>query len=133
MDVNLSGPAANKSLQSSWQVSTRDAGTLLHGGSTCKVAGDILRTETPFVSHFQNLHFLCENSCSLPKKPVYIYEASTVLTSDSIFSLGLRPEENLTLVLNTPSLTLNLKNLIFTFLRTNSFHPNKSISICSLS
>lgn len=41
----------------------------------------ILRGVTQFVCHFQNLHFiqlLCENSCSLPKKPVYIRSIHSV-------------------------------------------------------
>lgn len=43
MDVELSAPAVNETLES-WQVSTRDAGTLLRGGSMCKVAGSINST-----------------------------------------------------------------------------------------
>lgn len=74
VDVELSAPAVNETLES-WQVSTRDAGTLLRGGSMCKVAGSINSTGCDSVSHFQNLHFiqlLCENSCSLHKKAVYV-------------------------------------------------------------
>ena len=37
VDVNVSAPAL-QTLQPSWQISMRDDGTLLHGGSTCKVA-----------------------------------------------------------------------------------------------
>lgn len=54
-----------------------------------------------------------------------------MLTSDSIFSLGLMPEEKANMGSKYTFLMSNLKTLILTLLRTNSFHPNKSIYLQS--
>lgn len=95
----------------------------------------ILQGMTQFVSHFQNLHFIQfprENSCSLPEKTFYGRSFhSANFRQNFQFRVNARRKANTGS--NIPSLTLYLKSLILTFLKTNSFHPNKSISICSLS
>ena len=136
MDVNLSAPEMNKTRQPSRQVSTG----MLAPSSVVAVCvrwktALILQGVTQFVSHFQYLHFmqlLCENSCSLPKKTVYKRSFHSV-NFRLYFQFRVNAGRKANIGSNIPSLTLNLKSLILTFPRTNSFHPNKSISICSLS